>query len=66
MEIAKQIKIHRIIQHSTNVSSSENISIEEIEAAVRLLKNDKAAGVDDISSEMLKCGGKVLLNWLCD
>lgn len=40
------------------------ISFNEVVFAVRKLKNGKAAGVDEIRGEFLKCSGKAGLEWL--
>ena len=42
-----------------NVNLSD-ISLEEVRSALRTLKNNKAAGADDIQPELLKYGGKTL------
>jgi hypothetical protein len=41
-------------------------SIEEIEAAMVKLKFKKAAGNNGILPEMVRCGGRVLAQWLAD
>ena len=40
------------------------ISLQDVRKAVKKLKNGKSPGVDGITSEMLKCGGECLLEWL--
>ena len=40
------------------------ISVEDVRKAVENLKGGKSPGVDRITSEMLKCGGECLLEWL--
>ena len=40
------------------------ISVEDVRKAVKKLKRGKVPGVDGITSEMLKCGGECLLEWL--
>ena len=40
------------------------ISVEDVRKAVKKLKGGKSPGVDGITSEMLKCGGECLLEWL--
>ena len=45
------------------------ISVEDIRKAVKKLKGGKSPRVDGVISEMLKCGGECLLEWLrrvCD
>ncbi|VDP24432.1 unnamed protein product [Heligmosomoides polygyrus] len=37
---------------------------EEVAEAIRLLRNNKAAGIDGVMTEMLKAGGDVLINRL--
>ena len=39
-------------------------SVEDVRKAVKKLKRGKSPGVDGITSEMLKCGGECLLEWL--
>ena len=41
-----------------------DISVEDVRKAVKKLKGGKSPGVDGIISEMLKCGGECLLEWL--
>ena len=38
--------------------------MEDVRKAVKKLKGGKSPGVDTITSEMLKCGGECLLEWL--
>ena len=40
------------------------VSVEDVRKAVKKLKKGKAPGVDGITSEMLKCGGEAVLEWL--
>ena len=40
------------------------IGVEDVRKAVKKLKGGKSPGVDGITSEMLKCGGECLLEWL--
>ena len=40
------------------------ISVEDFRKAVKNLKGGKLPGVDGTTSEMLKCGGECLLEWL--
>ena len=42
----------------------EDITREEVVKAMDKLKNGKAAGIDDISAEMLKCGGDRVKEWM--
>ena len=46
------------------VNGELEISVEDVRKAVKKLKVGKSPGVDGISSEMLKCGGECLLEWL--
>jgi len=41
-------------------------TIEEIETAMLKLKFKKAGGGNDILPEMVRCGGRVLAQWLTD
>ena len=43
---------------------NESISMQEVERAVKRLKNGKAAGVDEITGEMIKFGGMCVKEWL--
>ena len=38
--------------------------MEDVGKAVKKLKGGKSSGADVITSEMLKCGGECLLEWL--
>ena len=40
------------------------ISVEDVRKAVKKLKGGKSPGVDGFTSEMLKCDGECLLEWL--
>ena len=40
------------------------VSVEDVRKAVKKLKKGKSPGIDGITSEMLKCGGEALLEWL--
>ena len=40
------------------------IRMEDVRKAVKKLKGGKSPGVNGITSEMLKCGGESLLEWL--
>ena len=42
----------------------EDISLTEIRKGVHKLKNGKAAGVDEVYAEMIKCSGGKALEWL--
>jgi len=42
----------------------EEITLEEIRRSIARLKNRKTPGVCVISGEMLKAGGKVVVEWL--
>lgn len=44
--------------------STEAPTLDEVEKAVSKLKNNKAAGIDNISAELLKAGGRVVLEKL--
>ena len=41
-----------------------DITLEEVEAAVRSLRNGKSCGIDDVSAEHLKYGGPTIPVWL--
>ena len=38
--------------------------MEDVRKAVKKLKGGKSPGVDEITNEMLKCGGECLFEWL--
>ena len=40
------------------------IRVEDVRKEIKKLKGGKSPGVDGITSEMLKCGGECLLEWL--
>src|SRR5678816_1952508 len=42
----------------------EVISKEEEMGRVRKLKNGKSAGIDEITGEMIKNGGKMVIDWI--
>jgi len=44
----------------------EEITIEDVEKAIRSLRNNKAAGTDRIHSELIKYGGNKLLSRIYD
>ena len=43
---------------------NEAISKEEVRGRVRKLKNGKAAGIDEITGEMIKNGGERVIDWI--
>jgi hypothetical protein len=49
---------------SRNVGNNKAIKMQEVEEAVKKLKNGKAAGEDGIANEMLKKGGPAVVEWL--
>ncbi len=46
------------------VYREERITYEEVNQAIIRLRNGKAAGIDGITAEMLKCGGDVVTKWM--
>ena len=54
-----ELKEYKVLRELANVPR-----IEEVEKAIKDLKCNKAAGPDDISAEMLKAGGGVIIDWL--
>ena len=46
------------------VNGELEISVKDVRKAVRNLNGGKSPEVDGITSEMLKCGGECLLEWL--
>ena len=43
---------------------TKTITLEELQQAIKNLKNNKAAGLDDIRTEQLKHLGPIALQWL--
>ena len=52
-----------VVMHQL-VNGELEISVEDVRKAVKKLKGGKSPGVDWITSELLKCGGECLLEWL--
>ena len=42
------------------------VTMEEVQSAVRKLHNGKAAGQDEVVAELLKNEGKVVIDWLTE
>ena len=42
----------------------EVISKEEVMGIVRKLKNGKSAGIDEITGQMIKNGGEMVIDWI--
>ena len=55
-------KLKEIINFSDLITSNNNITIEEVQAAINKLKNLSAPGPDRICILLIKEGGKKLLN----
>ena len=53
--VNESLKLFERYQESTNTKLNEEISISELNQAVKELKNNKAAGIDNITNEMIKC-----------
>ncbi len=53
-----------VLNGGGEVYREENITYEEVNQAIKRLKNGKAAGIDGITAEMLKCGGDVVTKWM--
>ena len=51
------------VMHELAIGELE-ISVEDVRKAVKKLKGGKSPGTDEITSEILKCGGECLLEWL--
>ena len=47
-----------------SITTEDEPTEEEVEKAIKKLKNHKASGVDQIHAEMLKYGGKSALKWI--
>ena len=52
------------VEHSKVMHNDEEISLEEVYASIRGLKNRKSPGVCSITGEMLKLGGFVVVKWM--
>ena len=48
----------------THSSFSEMITVEEVQKAVRAIKNRKAVGIDELPGELIKTGGNVMVDAL--
>ncbi len=46
------------------VYREESIKYEEVNQAIKRIKNGKAAGIDGITAGMVKCGGDVITKWM--
>jgi len=44
--------------------STDPVIVDEVKKAVQLLKNNRAPGICEIKSEMLKVGGDNIIRWL--
>ncbi len=53
-----------VLNGGGGVYREESITYEEVNQAIKRLKNGKAAGTDGITAEMLKCGGDVVTKWM--
>ena len=50
---------------TTDLSISEDeVTLDEVRNAVKSLKNDRAAGICNVTAELLKFGGECMLRWL--
>ena len=47
-----------------NYFRGEQTGRAEVEVRVEKIKNGKAAGKDEITREMIKCGGNRVVNWI--
>ena len=52
-----------VVGHSVEYPVSE-ITEEEVERAVRKMKSNKAAGVNEVSINMMKAGGEERVRWM--
>ena len=52
------------IERCNNIIDSD-LSVEEVEHAIHLLKSGRSGGFDGLSQEHLKFSGPVFRNWLC-
>ena len=57
-------KVVRGITRGIREDEEEGISKEEIEVALRGMKNNKAAGLDEIPAEAWKYGGEEMKDWI--
>ena len=64
-EYGKQLFSHDTLDHTSNDQPPRDLEPEvmksEIRAAIKKLKNDKAAGLDGIPGEMIKAGGETVV-----
>lgn len=50
--------------YKVDVDETTTILRDEVEEAVRMLKNDKSAAMDNIPAELIKAGGEAMTNAL--
>ncbi len=53
-----------VLNGGGGVYREESIKYEEVNQAIKRLKNGKAEGIDGITTKMLKCGGDVVTKWM--
>ena len=62
--VSKEVTGEEVQVEETVEETVEEITLEEIRRSIARLKNRKTPGVCDISGEMLKAGGEVVVEWL--
>merc|ERR1712002_566357 len=62
----RRAQISKVMRERMNDDANGvlEVGVEDVRKAVKKLKKGKSSGVDVITSEMLKCGGEAVLEWL--
>ena len=66
MDDERRAQMSEVIRERMNDDANGvlEVGVEDVRKAVKKLKKGKSPGVHGITSEMLKCGGEAVLEWL--